>query len=152
MIEAWNRVRPQGWELLIAGPDEGGHFAEVRAKVRACGLAERITFAGEVWGEAKIKLYCESELFVLPSFSENFGLVIAEALGCGVPVITTRATPWAELEQRDCGRWIEVGIEPLVRALRQAVSLPPETLRQMGRRGRELITANYGWAPLAKKI
>jgi glycosyltransferase involved in cell wall biosynthesis len=152
LVEAWNRVRPQGWELVIAGPDEVGHLAEVELRVRVCGLADRISFPGEIWGHAKTKLYLQSDLFVLPSFSENFGLVVAEALGSGVPVITTRATPWAELEEWGCGWWIEPGVEALARALRTAVSLPQRTLREMGLRGRELIKTKYAWGTSARKM
>ena len=152
LIEAWNNVRPQGWELVLAGPDEAGHLAEVEAKVRACGLAHTVSLIGEVWGDAKTALCQDSDLFVLPSFSENFGLAIAEALSCGVPVITTRATPWAEVEQWKCGWWIEVGVDPLAQALRQAVSLPRDELRQMGLRGRRLIQNHYAWEPSARKM
>ena len=91
------------WELLIVGPDEGGHLAEVQAAVRNAGLERQIHFHGEVMGEDKIECYRGADLFVLPSFSENFGLVIAEALSCGVPVITTRETPWEELETHRFG-------------------------------------------------
>lgn len=145
LVEAWRAIDPPGWELVIAGPDEGGHLADVKALVAALGLSERIVFCGEVLGDAKTRLYCESDLFVLPSFSENFGLVIAEALSCELPVITTRATPWQELEEHRCGWWIEVGVKPLIRSLREAMSLPPEALREMGVRGRELVQKRYGW-------
>ena len=152
LVEAWARVRPEGWQLRIAGPDEAGHLAQVKAKVRQCEIDDRIEFVGEQFGASKWRLYQEAELFVLPSFSENFGLVVGEALSCGVPVITTRATPWGELQERDCGWWVEVGVEPLAEALRQATSLPGQVLREMGKRGRQLIRERYDWGPIAGKM
>ena len=145
LVHAWRAIDPPGWELVIAGPDEGGHLAEVKALVSAQGLAEKVVFCGEVLGEAKTKLYCGADLFVLPSFSENFGLVIAEALSCKLPVITTRATPWQELEERHCGWWIETGIDPLICSLREALGLQSGALREMGIRGRELVQERYDW-------
>jgi glycosyltransferase involved in cell wall biosynthesis len=134
------------WELVIVGPNEGGHLAEVMSEVRALGLEQEVSYAGEVWDEAgKLACYSQADLFVLPSFSENFGLVIAEAMSCGLPVITTKATPWEELETHRCGWWIETGEEPLFHALKMALATPPETLREMGLRGRDLIEAKYSW-------
>jgi glycosyltransferase involved in cell wall biosynthesis len=152
LVKAWSTLSAQrttgDWTLAIVGPDEGGHLAEVQAAVRAEGLQDTITFPGEVWGEEKTGLYADSDLFILPSYSENFGLVIAEALACEVPVITTRATPWQELEQHRCGWWIEVGLNPLIPVLREALSLPSSQLREMGTRGRKLIEDRYGWEPI----
>jgi glycosyltransferase involved in cell wall biosynthesis len=152
LVKAWHTLKPAGWELVIAGPDEGGHLAEVRAAVREHGLEAQISFPGEVMGDDKLRLYCDSDLFVLPSFSENFGLVIAEALSCEVPVITTRATPWHELEERQCGWWIDTGVEPLVAALKEAFAHEPSTLQAMGVRGRRLIEQNYTWEPIGLEI
>ena len=152
LVHAWNRLRPPGWELVVVGPDEAGHLAEVRAAAGAAGPAGSIVFAGEAWGEARLRFYADSELFVLHSYSENFGLVIAEALSCGVPVLTTQATPWQELREHRCGWWIETGTEPLAAALREALALPPETLREMGRRGRRLIEPKYTWAPIGRQL
>jgi len=152
LVEAWARVRPEGWELTIAGPDEEEHEAEVKMKVRECGIGDRVKFAGEALGEQKARLYEGAELFVLPSFSENFGLVIAEALSWGIPVITTQATPWAELDAYGCGWWIEVGVESLATALADATSLPVEALNQMGERGRALVQKRYGWAKIAQEM
>jgi glycosyltransferase involved in cell wall biosynthesis len=150
LVEAWNALQPIGWELVIVGPDENGHLAEVMTAVAERGLEKQILFLGEVWGAEKNKLYCESDLFVLPTFSENFGLVVAEALSCEVPVITTRAAPWHELEDFQCGWWIDVGVEPLICALRQALALPQDALRNMGVRGRRLIENKYTWEPVGK--
>ena len=142
LVKAWSvvskeqgaRSKEQEWVLVIAGPDEGGHLAEVQAAVRSAGLENRIHFQGEVMGDEKIKCYQEADLFILPSFSENFGLVIAEALSCGVPVVTTRATPWEELETHRCGWWIETGAEPLMKALRAAMALSDAERIEMGLR------------------
>jgi glycosyltransferase involved in cell wall biosynthesis len=152
LVTAWTNLRPKDWELLIVGPEEGGHSAELQAKVAAAGMQRDILFPGEAWGDARTRLYAGSDLFVLPSFSENFGLVIAEALSCEVPVITTRATPWQELQDLRCGWWIETGADPLVRALREALSLPSHTLREMGRRGRQLIKSKYTWEPIGRQM
>ncbi len=160
LVHAWTTLRKSAegekmkeWELLIVGPDEGGHLAQVMTAVRNAGMEEEILYGGELWDdEAKMRCYCEADLFILPSYSENFGLVIAEALGCGVPVITTRATPWAELETHRCGWWIETGEEPLRRTLQEALAVPAEELQAMGLRGRELVKAKYSWAPIGRQM
>lgn len=148
LVKAWHAAGPSDWELVIAGPDEGGHLAEVKAAAQARGLGQRVIFCGEVWGRDKVKLYCESDLFVLPSLSENFGLVVPEALSCELPVITTQATPWQELERHQCGWWIGTGVAPLAQALKTACALPDAALYEMGRRGRELVAAKYTWGPI----
>jgi glycosyltransferase involved in cell wall biosynthesis len=86
------------WRLVIAGPDEQGTRAALERKAGSLGLLDGIVFAGPVYGEAKEQLLESADLFVLPSRSENFGLVVAEALAAGVPVVTTKAAPWAELQ------------------------------------------------------
>jgi glycosyltransferase involved in cell wall biosynthesis len=100
----------------------------------------------------KWSLLSAADLFVLPSYSENFGLVIAEALSCALPVITTRATPWRELESHRCGWWTETGHEALAEALSVATKRSDDELRQMGERGRALIRANYSWDKLSEKM
>lgn len=154
LVGAWARLRAHPasravadqWEVALVGPDENGHLGEVMAAVRAAGLEERIIYLGEIWEEAaKLACYVNADLFVLPTFSENFGLVIAEALTCGVPVITTRAAPWAELETCQCGWWIETGEAPLLAALQTALATPDEVLQAMGARGRALVERQYSW-------
>ena len=152
LVMAWNAVRPAGWGLDIVGPDEGGHRAEVEAAVKKHGLTNNIHFHDEAHGEAKDQFYREADLFVLPSYSENFGLVIAEALAHGVPVITTRATPWSELEEHRCGWWIETGAGPLTSTLKEVTALPIEQLREMGQRGRTLMRERYSWERVAKHM
>jgi len=151
LVEAWARVRPAGWELVLAGPDEGGHRAEVEAKARALGVDD-LRFAGEVDDRAKWNLYRSADLFVLPTFSENFGIVVAEALAAGVPAITTTGAPWRDLETHRCGWWVDLGVEPLAVALCEATALDDEARAGMGARGRALIEQNYSWAYVAEQM
>lgn len=152
LIAAWGRVRPEGWELIIIGPDDGGYGQQLKAAISAARLEESIRILGPVWGPERFRHYWEADLFVLPSFSENFAMVVAEALACEVPVITTKGLPWQDLEQHRCGWWIEIGVEPLVEALRTATGMSDGQRIEMGARGRRLIGENYTWDNSAKKM
>lgn len=152
LVQAWQIVKPTGWKMVIAGPDEGGHQKIVEAAIQQAGLQDNFEFIGSVYGDDKEALYRSADMFVLPTFSENFGLVVAEALACGVPVITTKGAPWEGLLIHRCGWWIDIGVEPLAAALREAMSLPPETLRDMGRRGRDYVEQNFGWPGIAQQM
>jgi len=145
LVEAWHRIRPANWRCIVAGPDENGHLGEVKTLVRARGLESSFEFLPEISDDDKWQLYRSADLFVLPTHSENFGLVVAEALSCGVPVITTTAAPWKDLQDHRCGWWIPDSVERLAATLRDATSAPPESLQRMGARGRGLIRDKYSW-------
>jgi glycosyltransferase involved in cell wall biosynthesis len=138
--------------LIIAGPDEGGHRAEVERVVKARGLEEIVQFVGPIPDQEKWRIYRSADLFVLPTFSENFGSVVAEALGCEVPVITTRCAPWSEIERAKCGWWVDPCTEAIASALEMAVATHPDDLRQMGVRGRDLVRRQYSWCRVAKQM
>lgn len=152
LVTAWEKVRPSGWRLLIVGPDEGGHRAEVAAHVEKEGLKDSITFYDAVNDKEKWTLYGEADLFILPTYSENFGVVVAEALAAGVPVLTTRGTPWQVLEAERCGWWVDVGVEPLTKALYEATMLADDMRDRMGRRGRALVEERFTWPKVAAQM
>jgi glycosyltransferase involved in cell wall biosynthesis len=145
LVEAWARVRPQGWELVVAGPDEGGHRAEVERLVREAGLDGAVSFTGPVADGEKWALYRSASLFVLPTHTENFGIVVAEALAAGVPVLTTRGAPWAALERERCGWWTDVSADGVAGALAEATALPAGALREAGERGRRYARRELSW-------
>jgi glycosyltransferase involved in cell wall biosynthesis len=150
LVTAWSRVRPPGWTIRIVGADEDNHLRDVRGAVEHAGLSAVVHFTDHVNGAEKWEAYKNSDVFALPSYSENFGLVVAEALGCGLPVITTQATPWSELVDADCGWWVPTGPDAFEQALRAAVLLSPAERMAMGLRGRALIRERYTWPAIAR--
>jgi glycosyltransferase involved in cell wall biosynthesis len=146
LLAAWAGVRPTGWQLVIAGPGSPGAIAALRSDIEALRLSSDVRLAGEVRGEERERQYREADLLVLPSYTENFGLVVAEALARGLPVITTRGTPWQELAAHRCGWWVEAAVAPLAQALQEASALSDDERRAMGLRGRDLVRTRYSWA------
>jgi glycosyltransferase involved in cell wall biosynthesis len=152
LVDAWALVRPSGWVLQIAGPDEAGHRGEVENAVSAAGLSDTVSFLGPLSGQAKQSAFFEADLFVLPTYSESFGMAIGEALAHGLPVLTTKGAPWPMLPERGCGWWVDATVDGVAEGLRQATSQHSEALQAMGARGRELIAAQFDWANVAKQF
>ena len=96
LAKAWMQIRESnpGWELVIAGPEQDKGYAE---KLKKEGERE-VIWTGELRGEEKWAALGNAEFLVLPSHSENFGIVVAESLAAGRPVVTTTGTPWGKAE------------------------------------------------------
>jgi len=152
LVEAWSRVRPVGWRMVVCGPDECGHTEQVKRAVAEAGLASEFDFKSSAYGPEKEALYASADLFVLPTFSENFGIAVAEALAAEMPVITTTGAPWEELRTRQCGWWIDIGAKPLAATLREAISLSDQERYEMGRRGRRLVEEKYSWPKIGREM
>ncbi len=152
LIDAWAKVRPYGWRLMIAGPDEAGHRAEIQQAVHAQSLGDVVSFSGQVDGEEKRRAMIDADLFVLPTHSESFGMAIAEALAYGLPVLTTTGAPWPLLSERNCGWRVAPRADALAKGLRTATSLSSATLRSMGANGRKLVGNAFQWNEVARQM
>jgi len=152
LVDAWADVAPNNWALVIAGPDENDHRQEVEQRVDARGITDAVDFPGPISDADKWALYRKSDLFVLPTFSENFGVVVAEALASGIPAITTTGAPWQVLEDEACGWWIEPEVDALATALRDATTRSDAERLAMGRRGRALVRDRFAWPRIAERL
>lgn len=149
---AFARVRMEGWVLRIVGPDQDGHTAELRALAEKLGISGSVEFVGPKYGEELRREYAEADCFVLPSHSENFGSVVIEALAAGTPVVTTKGTPWKELEEYGCGKWVDVNVDAIEQALREMMTASDDERRKMGERGRRLVQEKYTWPVVASSM
>ena len=150
LVRAWERVARDGWELVIAGPD-CGMLEELKGLVAERRLP-RVSFVGEINGQAKYEFLANADIYVLPSDTENFGVTVAEALVSGTPVIASRGTPWQGLEREKCGRWVPVGEEPLAASLKEMMAMSDEERATMGARGREWIRRDFSWMGIGAKM
>lgn len=153
LLAAWAQLqtRHPNWRLVIAGRGEVAHIAEVEALAKTLGV-DRVEFPGPLFGEPKAEAYASADLFVLPTHSENFGMVVAEALAYGCPAVVSRGAPWAGLETEDCGWWVNNSVDDLDIALDTAMQLPPAQLAAMGLRGRAWMERDYGWEAIGQKM
>ena len=152
LIQAWAAVRPDGWRLIMAGPDEKGYRRMVQEAIDREGRGGSIELVGAAFGESKARLYESASLFIQPSLSENFGMAIAEALAQGVPVITTKGTPWSAIVQEGCGWWVASTGPEIAAAIREASSLPDGELQAMGLRGRIFVEKNFTWGKVVTML
>lgn len=138
-------------KLLIVGPPAAGYSERLSAMVKEHGIDQHTIITGELRGTEKWAAYCAASVFVLPSYSENFGIVVPEAMLCGLPVVVSRHTPWEEVEEWNAGRWLELipdlFAEHIVDILRD-----PARAREMGQNGRKLVARKYTWGRIAEKI
>jgi glycosyltransferase involved in cell wall biosynthesis len=138
--------------LVVAGPDYRGYGKTVERMIRDYGVASHVRMTGMLQGRRKLALFKRADVFVLPSYSENFGIVVAEALACGTPVITTTATPWQHLQTVNAGRWVRPAKSDLMAALHELLTMSASQRDAMGQRGRALVEANYTWDKTAAKF
>ncbi len=138
------------WILVIAGTDEFDHKKEVVQLIEKLQLKDKVIFTGGLFDKYKRDAFAAADCFVLPSHSEGAPIVILEALGAKVPVIATKASPWAELNSESCGWLTEISPDALATALKDALHSDRSTLRRMGEKGYALVREKYTWANAAK--
>ena len=151
LIDSWANINENDIQLEICGHYEDiNYYESLKKKVKVKNI-KNIIFSGPVSGEQKSKKFLQNDVFILPSKSENFGLVIAEALSYGLPVITSDNTPWKDLENNQIGWVTKLDQENLNHKINLASKLSKSTLKEMGLNGREFIKRKYSWGKLSKK-
>ena len=133
------------WEFIIAGYENQNYKSYLIKIISEYKLSSIVKFVGPVFGNEKINLLDSSDVFVLPSLNENFGIVVAEALARGIPVLTTKGTPWEELNTINCGLCVDNSEEGIREGLSRLIELSRKELSIMGLKGKKLIKDKYLW-------
>lgn len=153
LLDAWAALgdKTAGCKLSIIGGDDAVYENELRQFVVDRHLGN-VEFAGFLSGERLAKATRELDYLVLPSKSENFGMVVIEALANGIPVIASTGTPWEELNSHRCGWWIDCTTDTLAKTLSEAIDLKEHDRIEMGRNGQQLVARNYTIGEIALKF
>ena len=171
LIQAFNKLcneycEAKDWSVVIVGNGEANYINQLKHFVLKLGLQNSIHILPPVFGEAKTDLYHESSVFCLPSYSENFGMVVAEAMSCGVPSITTNGTPWQFLngdvctmgvnldnlgEDKRTGWCIDLDVDNLKNILREVIFMPESELYALGQKASQVVNENFNYQNVAKK-
>lgn len=143
LLEAWSEIDTKNWTLIIAGPNEKNYpINQLNLK------KDNIKYIGPVYDNEKYKLMSQVDVFILPSYSENFGNIILEAMMCRLPVITTVNTPWSEIIDYKAGWYIKPTVYEIKKALTDALS---SDLHQMGNNAYNL-SKKYNLANTSERI
>lgn len=130
--------------LVMAGPDQTGLVATLKQQAHDLGIANRITWPGMLQGDAKWGAFHAADVFCLPSHQENFGIVVAEALGCGKPVlISDKVNIWREIEADGAGIVRPDTVEGTIDTLRTWLVLSSEAKNRMRETGRQCFENRY---------
>ncbi len=155
LIEAYRQLRGNDadqWHLVVAGWDQAGHEAELKAQVAAAGLDRRVHFIGPQFGDDKAATLSAADAFILPSQSEGLPMAILEAWAFRLPVLMTGDCNIPEAFP--AGAAIEISRNPksLADALRQFMALPQAERDLIGEQGRNLVETSFNWPAIADKM
>ncbi len=149
LIKAWRNTNTNGWTLEIAGNGDNDYIEKL---IQSAQDLKNVSFVGAKYGEDKWGFLRSADVMILPAHSENFAIVVAEALAVGVPVITTTGTPWEDLEKFNCGWWLDLSVSNLQSTLIQVFNTPIATLEKMGSNGQNLVKEKYDIKQISKNI
>jgi glycosyltransferase involved in cell wall biosynthesis len=140
-------------ELVMAGPDQSGWVGRLKELAKELNIADRICWPGMLQGDMKWGAFYDAEAFVLPSHQENFGIAVAEALGCGLPVlISDKVNIWREVQSSGAGLIAPDTLDGTIRLLNEWLSLTEERRQAMALAARELFQRQYTVEAMAKSL
>lgn len=139
--------------LVMAGPDQTGWVATLQAQAQQLGVADRIHWPGMLQGDAKWGAFHAAEAFVLPSHQENFGIAVAEALGCGLPVlISNKVNIWREIQTAGAGLVADDTTHGTRALLTQWLAQDPAARASMAKAASELFHARFTVSAMAQSL
>ena len=133
--------------LLIAGSDEGEE-ENLKKQIQDLNLEKNVFLIGAISGQDKIDFLANADLFCLPSHNENFGNVYVESLATGTPIVASKMTPWSEVEDYDCGKWVKNSIEETSKAMNEVLEKDREIMRINSKK----LAYKYDWKNVAQEF
>ena len=154
LLQALSQLAGRNYDfhLILAGSGESDYLKYLEDLVTSLGLNSRTSIPGFVMGQDKDFLLQAADIFVLPSFSENFGIAVAEAMAAGLPVVVTpdiQISP--EIAAEPAGLVVVGEVEPLAGAIAQLID-SPDLRSQLGENGKRLVSRRYCWSVIAQNI
>jgi glycosyltransferase involved in cell wall biosynthesis len=154
LLDAVERLsrRTRRMRLVVAGDGDAAYVQNLKDRTARCGLDEVVTFTGFVEGAEKERLLQAADLFVLPSYDENFGIAVGEALSVGLPVVVSEHVALAEdVRRAGAGLVVPCDVEHLSRALATLIG-DPDLRHRMGEAGRRLARSRFSWPLTARRL
>lgn len=136
--------------LVIVGPDDG-FLSTLKRQIEDLNIGDKVLFTGPLFGNDKIKVYVDADVFVLPSKYESFGNVALEACACGTPVIVTNNCGVSEWIGDDVGYVVEYDKDQLRDAMIKVLS-DERLRRRFGERGRRLAREEFSWSKISEQV
>lgn len=154
LLAAFERLRHAhpDLRLVVVGPDFRGYEGQVRQMAEQLGVADRVVFTGVVSHQLKLAAFVDAELFVLPSYAENFGTVIIEALMCGLPVvISDGVNTHRELESAGIATVVRRSVDSVVAGV-ESVLGDASARRRLAAAGPAFVNARYTWDAIVPDV
>lgn len=155
LIEAFSSVAAKNpdLDLVIAGPDQVGLVDVIKARARALNIETRVHFPGMLTGDSKFGAFRDAKAFVLPSHQENFGIVVAEAMACGIPVlISNKVNIWREVSADEAGLVEPDTLEGTTRLLTRFTAMAPSEQLAMAKAARRSFLARFDVERAARSL
>lgn len=138
--------------LKIVGPNEGSHAEELVQLVNKLQLSNRVQILPAVFGDEKKALMANASLFILPTFSENFAMTVAESLELSTPVICSTGAPWEKIADIECGDWVDPDPNSLAESIKAYFASSTQFQKESGQRGRQWMHKEFSWSQISKSM
>jgi glycosyltransferase involved in cell wall biosynthesis len=141
------------WRIVVAGPNDHAYGTEMKALAERLGIADRVTWTGMLTGDLKWGAFYQAAAFVLPSHQENFGIAVAEALACGVPVlISDKVNIWREIDQDGAGYVANDDLSSTHQTLKRWLETPGAERAAMGHRALKCFQTRFDVEQSARSL
>lgn len=152
LLQACQQNLSLDFDIILAGVGDDAYVMNLKQQTVRLGLQSRVHWYGFVSGEDKWCLLQGSDLFVLPSYSENFGIAVLEAIACGLPVVVSDQVALAEhVQSEDLGRVVPIDVQSIALAIGELIQANDFRSGVKGR-GTKLVCEQFSWSAAARRL